>query len=285
MGLATLAVLCWSGNWVLGRAVRAELPPLGLNFWRWSVAALILAPMALPRLGADWPVIRAHWKVIAGLALTGAAMFQSMIYIGLRSTEAINALLLNATAPLFVILIAAVVLGERVTARQATGLAVSFLGAAWLVIRGEPANLARLTLNAGDGWVVAALFVWGTYSVMLKFRPPGLSAIGLTFAISVAGAAMMLPLHLGDGAAVPWTAPALGSIVYTGVFASVVAFLAFNGAVARMGPSRTVTFLHLMPVFGSALAIVFLGERLELYHLVGFPVVLGGVLWATTGRG
>lgn len=286
-GLAALASLCWAGNWVLGRAIRADVPPFGLTFWRWALASVILLPLVWGRLRADGAVVRAHLPLIAAMALLSAAMFQSMTYIGLHSTEAINALLVSATMPVFVVIIAFVVLHERVTARQALGIGISFCGVAYIIARGEPGRLLDLHLNVGDAWILAALVVWGLYSVLLKFKPKELSAVGLTFFIAVMGAGFILPLHLWEvsqGLHVPLTAAGIGSVAYTGVFASVVALLSFNAAVARIGPSRAVFFLHLMPVFGAGLAVVFLGEHLAPFHLIGFPVALGGVLWATSGK-
>jgi drug/metabolite transporter (DMT)-like permease len=283
--LAALASLLWAGNWVLGRAIRAEVPPFGLTFWRWTLAAVILLPFARARLRADGAVVRAHLPLIAGMAALSAAMFQSMTYIGLQSTEAVNALLVSATMPVFVVIIAWIVLRERLTARQAMGIAVSFGGVAFIIARGEPGRLLDLQLNVGDAWILAALVVWGLYSVLLKFKPPALSPVGLTFFIAVMGAGFILPFHLWEvaqGRTVPLTASGIATVAYTGVFASVVALLAYNAAVARIGPSRSVFFLHLMPVFGAGLAMVFLGERLETFHLIGFPVALAGVLYATT---
>lgn len=284
-GLAALASLCWAGNWVLGRAIRADVPPFGLTFWRWTLAAVILLPFGWSRLRADWAVVRANLPLVAAMALLSAAMFQSMTYIGLHSTEAINALLVSATMPVFIVIIAWAVLRERLTLRQAAGIAVSFCGVAYVIARGEPARLLSLHFNVGDAWILAALVVWGLYSVLLKFKPKALSAVGLTFFIAVMGAGFILPLHLWEvsrGMGVPLTAAGIGSVLYTGVFASVVALLSYNAAVARIGPSRAVFFLHLMPVFGAGLAVVFLGERLEPFHLIGFPVALGGVLFATS---
>ncbi len=284
-GLAALASLCWAGNWVLGRAIRADVPPFGLTFWRWALAAVILLPFGWSRLRADWAVVRANLPLVAAMALLSAAMFQSMTYIGLHSTEAINALLVSATMPVFIVIIAWIVLRERLTARQAAGIAVSFCGVAYVIARGEPARLLSLHFNVGDAWILAALVVWGLYSVLLKFKPKALSAVGLTFFIAVMGAGFILPLHLWEvarGMTVPWTAAGIGSVLYTGIFASVVALLSYNAAVARIGPSRAVFFLHLMPVFGAGLAVVFLGERLEAFHLIGFPIALGGVLFATS---
>ncbi|MFV2038349.1 MAG: DMT family transporter, partial [Paracoccaceae bacterium] len=280
--LAMLAVLFWSGNWVLGRAVRADIPPLALNFWRWSLAAVLLAPFAIPKLRAEYAALRSGWLVIVGLALSGAAVFQSMVYIGLRSTEAINALLLNATGPVFVILIAWGALGQRTTARQLSGIAVSFIGAVYLVARGDLSGIFSVQFNIGDVWILAAMVVWGVYSVLLMLKPAGVSPVVLVFCISVGGALFMLPLWLWEGVPVALNGSTLLSVGYTGVFASVLAFLAFNAAVARIGPSRAVYFLHLMPVFGAVLAILFLGEKLQPYHLIGFPIALTGVLWATS---
>lgn len=283
--LAATASLCWAGNWVLGRAIRADVPPFGLTFWRWALAAVILLPFALPRLRGDWAVVRAHLPLVAGMALLSAAMFQSMTYIGLHSTEAINGLLVSATMPVFIVIIAFFVLRERLTARQAAGIGVSFCGVAFIIVRGEPGRLLDLHFNVGDAWILAALVVWGLYSVLLKFKPKDLSAVGLTFFIAVMGAGFILPLHLWEvaqGMTVPLTAAGIGSVLYTGIFASVVALLSYNAAVARIGPSRAVFFLHLMPVFGAGLAVVFLGERLEAFHLIGFPIALGGVLFATS---
>lgn len=283
-GLAALAALLWAGNWVLGRAIRADVPPFGLTFWRWALAAVILLPLAWRHLGRDWTIVRAHLPLVATLALLSAAMFQSMTYIGLHSTEAVNALLVSATMPVFVVIIAWLVLGERLLMRQALGIAVSFCGVAYIIARGEPARLLVLHLNRGDLWILAALVVWGLYSVLLKFRPAGLSLVGMTFFIALMGALFILPLHLWEvsqGRGVPLTPAGIGAVAYTGVFASVVALLSYNAAVARIGPSRSVFFLHLMPVFGAGLAVIFLGEDLASFHVIGFPVALAGVLWAT----
>lgn len=283
--LAALASLCWAGNWVLGRAIRADVPPFGLTFWRWALATAILLPFGWRTLPQDWRVVRQHLPLVMGFGLLSGAMFQSMTYIGLHSTEAINALLVSATMPVFVVIIAWIVLRERLTARQALGIGVSFCGVAYIIARGEPARLLDLHLNVGDAWILAALVVWGLYSVLLKFRPKDLSPVGLTFFIAIFGALFILPFHLWEvsrGLSVPLTPAGIGSVAYTGVFASVVALMSYNAAVARIGPSRSVFFLHLMPVFGAGLAIVFLGERLEFFHLIGFPVALGGVLFATT---
>ncbi len=283
--LAALAMVCWSGNWVVGRAVRAEIPPLGLNFWRWTVATLVLLPFALSQARRDWHIAREHWKLVTALGATGAALFHSMIYVGLRATEAVNALLLNSVGPIIVIVIAWALFRDTITRRQALGISISFLGAVILVSRGEAAALAAFRLNSGDLWVLSALLVWGVYSNLLKRRPARLGGLSLLLYMNVVGVTLMLPAYLwelSNGERLTLSASTLASIAYTGVFASVIAFLCYNAAVARIGPVVTSFFLHLMPVFGGVMAIVFLGESLHLYHMAGFAVVLCGIYLSTS---
>lgn len=284
-GLAALAMVCWSGNWVVGRAIRTDISPLGLNFWRWAVATLVLLPFAWPQARRDWHIARKHWQLVTALGALGAALFHSMIYIGLRATEAVNALLLNSVGPIIVILIAWAMFRDTITRRQVVGISISFLGAIILVSRGEAAALATLRFNSGDLWVLAALIVWGVYSNLLKRRPAQLGGLSLLLYISVVGVAPMLPVYfweLAAGGRLTLNAATFASIAYTGVFASVVGFLCFNAAVARIGPVVTSFFLHLMPVFGGVMAIVFLGESLHLYHLMGFAIVLCGIYLSTS---
>ncbi|MEO0341869.1 MAG: DMT family transporter [Pseudomonadota bacterium] len=282
--LAMTAVLCWAGNFVLGRAIRADVPPIGLAFWRWVLASLILLPVALYASKEAWQDARKNWIAVAALGLFGAAMFQSFAYLGLARTEALNALLILTTNPLTVMILAYFVLGDRVSPRQILGIVISFCGAAYLITRGSWEVLANLSFNAGDFWILAAVVAWGCYSVSLKFKPNNVTPLLLVFLTSVGGIILLLPFYIFETLtmqAVQLSWSTLWAVGYTGIFASIVAFLSFNGAVARIGPGRAVTFLHMMPVIGSILAVVFLGERFAFYHWIGFPIVLVGVLIAT----
>ncbi len=283
-GLAAMAVMFWSGNWVMARAVRADISPLELNFWRWAIATLVLLPFAWRQARRDWAIARAHWAIVLALGASGAAVFHSMIYIGLRTTEAVNALLLNASAPVIIILIAWIMFRDTITGRQMAGICLSMLGAVVLVSRGDPSALSSLRFNWGDQWVLAALFVWGIYSNLLQRRPARMGGLSLLFYISVVGAVLMAPGYVWDlwrNGPMDLNLTNLASAGYTGVFASIAAFLCYNAAVARIGPVVVSFFLHLMPVFGGAMAILFLGETVHPYHFLGFAVVLSGIFIST----
>jgi len=283
--LAVLATMMWAGNWVVVRAARTDIPPLGLNFWRWVVATLALLPFAGPAAWRDLPVARRHWLKLVGMGATGAAIFHSMIAIGLRSTEVINALLVNLALPVITMIMSWLVFRDTVSRRQMLGIVISLVGGVVLISRGEPAALARLQFNPGDLWILCALVVWGAYSLLLKRRPAEIGGLSLLFYMCVICVVLMAPAYAWEtfiaGRPVAFTLPNAASVGYTGIVASVFAFLCYNAAVARIGPNATSFFLLLMPVFGSVLAISFLGERLYLYHLVAFATVLAGIVLAT----
>lgn len=285
LALLALSNLLWAGNWIVGRALRDAFDPVTLNFWRWAVAALVIAPFTLPAVLAQWGVIRRHAGILLLLGFTGVALYQTLIYLGLRTTTAVNALLISSSAPLFILLCSWLIERERATARQVAGMLLSAAGIVVIVARGEPARLAQLELQAGDAWILAAMPVWGVYSVLLKRRPPTLGGFPFLFVISIVGVLMLAPLYALGGGIAPqgaWPSAAeVTGILYVAIAASVLGQGFWNIAVDRVGANVAGFTLQLLPVFGTLLAIVFLGEPFAGYHAAGFATILAGVLLAT----
>jgi len=282
--LLAAANLFWSGNWITGRALRDAFDPVTLNFWRWMIALAVLAPFAAAGLAAKRDVIRRNIGLLALLALLGVALFQSLVYLGLRSTTAINAVLLNSSAPLFMLLVSWILERERATWRQLAGIAISLAGIAVILTQGELARLRELEFHAGDGWILLAMPLWGLYSVLLKRRPAELGGVEFLLALSVLGVAMLAPFYAVQTvlAPSPWPGwPALGALVYVGLAASVAAFILWNRGVAVVGANAAGFTLHLLPAFGTLLAIAFLGEQFATYHAIGVATILAGVVLAT----
>jgi drug/metabolite transporter (DMT)-like permease len=285
--LLVLSNLLWSGNWVIGRAVRDAFDPIALNFWRWLVAALVMAPFGLAEALRARAVIRRHARLLALLALLGVVGFQTLVYHGLRSTTAINAVLINAAGPLFMVACSWILEREQASLRQIAGMVISFAGVVIIVCQGEIQRLAHLELHSGDLWILAAMPMWGLYSVLLKRVPAELRGAGLAFTIAAIGVALLLPLSAVDAidARLRWPSAAeVGAVLYIAVAASVAAFIAWNRGVAVVGANAAGFTLPLLPAFGTVLAIIFLGEAFRGFHAVGFATIVAGVVLATYRR-
>src|SRR3954471_1449422 len=285
--LLALTNLLWAGNWVLGRALRDTFDPVSLNFWRWFIALIVLTPFGLRAVAGKGDVLRQHIGILALLALLSVPLFQTMVYQGLRTTTTINAVLLNSSAPVFMIACSWLVERERATPRQIAGMLISLAGIVIIMTRGEPSRLVELELHAGDAWILAGMPLWGLYSVLLKRRPAELSGVGLLFVMALLGVTMLAPFFLAHSMMAPPAAPsfdAIVALVYVGIGASVIAFICWNRGVAIVGANAAGFTLHLLPAFGTLLAIVFLGEQFRVFHAAGIATILAGVLLATWKR-
>jgi len=285
--LLMLPPLFWSGNFILGRFVAGEVPPVALAFWRWTLGALITLPFAWRHLRRDWPVFRRHWPMVLLLSALGIAAFNTLVYIGLGSTTALNGVMMQSAMPVLIVLMSFFLFGDTITVVQMAGIAVSLTGALTLIAQGDPAVLAGLRFAVGDLWIFAAVLAYAAYTALLRKRPTvhGLSFVVVTFAI---GALMLLPLYVWEGMSghpLRLTPVSVGAIAYVSIFPSILAYLCFNRAAALIGPNRTGLSIHLMPVFGSLLAILFLGEQPHWYHAAGIALIAAGILLATRKPG
>ncbi len=283
--LLSLAMLCWAGNWVVGRAVHGEIPPLTLNFWRWAGSIVISVPVAWVWLRRDWPLLLRHWRWVLPMCFMGTTLFQSMIYIGLQSTTALNGAMINATIPVFVALLAWPILGDRLSVRQGLGILISLFGVAVIITRGDPAVVRALHFNPGDLWILAAMPVWSLYTVLLKRWPAGLHRMTFLAAMGLLGTVTMAPLYAGEMAAgrfMQVTPESVAAIAFIAFFASFLAFVFYNTGMAHTSPASAGLFHHLHPAFTAVLGMIFLGERMGWYHLLGVVFIAGG-LYLTTG--
>nr|WP_319389943.1 DMT family transporter [uncultured Cohaesibacter sp.] len=280
-GLLALATLCWGGNVVIGRAVRGDLPPLGLSFWRWFFCCLILLVITAPRLKANWPVVRKHWKLLLAMSATGIAAFNPLQYQALHSTTAINSTLILATCPAIMALLSVFILKEKLGLAQIAGILVSFFGVVVVITAGDVRTLFHLKFTGGDIWMVGAAIVWALYSITVKMRPVTLDPLVMLMVITGLGALILLPLYIWETLtyqAVTLTPTNLAAIVYVTFIASLLAYFSWNKGVGLIGPSKAGVTIHLMPVWVAFLAFFFLGERLEGYHLMGIAFIALGIL-------
>ena len=285
--LLVLVNLFWAGNIVVGRAVAGQVPPVTLAFWRWTGAFVLGLALAWPHLRRDWPQLVLQWRLMLVLAFTGIATYNTMCYIGLQYTTAINVLLLQSVIPVVILVWAYALFGERPSAAQALGIAVSLTGVAAIASGGSLDTLLHLSLNRGDAWILVALVINSVYAPLLRRRPPVHPMSFLVAAMGL-GVAMMLPAYaweLAQGAVIRagWTSWA--ALAYTAVLPSFVAYLFFNRAIELIGSARAGQSVHLMPLMGIMLAVGFLGERFYAYHAAGIMLIGAGIFLAARRRG
>jgi drug/metabolite transporter (DMT)-like permease len=280
--LLNITALCWAGNAIVGRLAAGHIPPVTLSFLRWSLAFFIVLPFAWKDLTRDWGAIRERLGFMIFLSVTGISAFTSLQYWSLEHTTALNTLLLQSAGPLVVAVWSLILFGVRLTLAQAGGVVLSLAGVLVILLHGDLTALGNIAFNEGDLIFTVALIIFGLYSVLTLKRPQihGLSFVAFTFGCGAACLAPALIWELFSRPVMRPDLPNLLTLLYVGVFPSALAYLCFNRGVHLIGANRAAPFFHVVPVFGSAMAIVFLGERLQAFHIIGFVLVLSGVFVA-----
>lgn len=281
--LLTLTALFWSGNMVLGRGIRADVPPMALAFWRWALAFVLVLPLALPHLKTQWPLLKKGWKPVVVLGLIGVGGYNTFAYIALQYTSATNAVLLNSFIPIVTMAISWAFLGKHLTRPQAIGVIISLVGVMTIVARGDINVLAHLNLNLGDAWMLLAVLVWAIYTVGLAWRPAGVHPMLMLGAMTAVGLCALLPAYLWEmaqGRQINVYLGSLASLAYVGIFPSFLGYIFYNRGVGEVGANKASLFIHLMPVFGTVLSVIFLGEVPFWYHYLGIGLIFAGI-WLT----
>jgi len=280
--LVGLCVLFWSGNFVLGRFIKDDLHPLELSFFRWAFVCIMLLPaFYFVSIRNVVRLIRTHFVITSVLAILSVTFFNTILYTALQTTTATNALLINSSVPVMILILSALILKNDVTHRQVIGIALSSVGVVFLILKGDFENVAALNLSHGDFWMLASSLVWALYSVLFKLKPEGFGSAELFMANMYLGFFYLLPIYLAQG--YTFSAETLlletywAYFIYVSLFASILSYIFWNRGIDRMGAAKTGQFAHLMPLFGAILAYIFLGETLKFYHIVGAILIGAGI--------
>lgn len=278
-----LPPLFWAGNFVVGRAiVSTQLAPITLSFWRWFLAMMILLPFVIKPLWQQRKVIKKHFWKIGFLAILSISSFNSLAYIALQYTTATNAILLNSFIPIFILVIMGFLLKEKTSHKLTFGVFVSLLGVFVILTRLDMDVIKSLTINKGDLWMLLAALVWALYSIFLKYlRPKEISSLLFLGVMVIIGTIVLIPLLLinpFNEAPIVWNDDMIKALAYIAIFPSILAYLSWNYGMQKLGAATGGQFIHLMPLFGALMAVVFLGESIQLYHLAGGACIALG-LW------
>ncbi len=289
------ALALWAGNWIVARAVRDDISPGLITSARALLVMLTLAPLAVPGLlGKLRRFAASDWAVLAALGVFGGGMHNAMQYLGLQSTTATNGTIFFSLSPVLIMVLAGMVLGERVRGAQWLGVAVSLAGVLMIALRGEAEALASLSFNPGDMLCLLSMLFWSAYTICLRMQRAALDPLQLLFMVCAIGLATMLPWLAWDLAYDPRAHFNLNgtlALLYSAFASVIVAYAGWNYGVARLGAARTGSFSHLLPAFGVIFAALFLKEYPAWYHFAGIALIFGGIAlssvrasWASSNR-
>lgn len=279
-----ICTLAWAGNALVARATAGDLPPTGLSFWRWTTAMILLLPFTFRGLWQYRDVLLARWRQVVILAALSISSYNTLLYQAAQSTTAINLTLVNTGLPVAAFIWSVLLLRIWPSVLTLLGTLLSFVGLLVILSTGQPERLLSLQFNKGDLIMILAVLCWGLYSVLLRhwmLPVPGLIQLA---ALLVCGVPILLPFYLWEYAAtggMPLTSQAVGAVGYTSVFASLLAYWAWNNGVRVLGPATASLFSYLMPVFAAMLGVLILDEQLQWFHFVGGALTFLGLVLAT----
>ena len=275
------ALALWAGNWIVARAVREDISPGLITSGRVVLVMLALAPIALPGLASKLRTFTSRdWAVLALLGLFGGGLHNAMQYLGMQSTTATNGTLFFSLSPVTIMVLAGLLLGERVRAMQWAGFAVSFAGVLMIAVRGDVEALRALSFNPGDILCFVSMIFWSGYTICLRLQRAELEPIQLLFMVCAAGLLTLLPWLAWDLTHDPRAHLSFNgtlAILYSAFASVILAYAGWNYAVSRLGAARTGGFSHLLPAFGVIFSAIFLHEYPVWYHFIGMALIFGGI--------
>ena len=276
-----LATSFWAGNFIVGKvATLFEIPPITLNFYRWFVAWIILAPFTIREVFKNRSIIKENLFSIIIMSFTSISVFNSVVYYGLNYTQVLNGVLMISTIPILIIIITSIFKTEKVNIYQIVGVSVSLLGVVIIITKMEFQRLIHMQLNKGDLWILVAMLSWAIYSIIIKEKKINLRPFVLLQTLITFGVILLAPIYfleVASGKHLPLNLPVFLTIGYVVLFAGIGAYIFWNRAVMIIGANRAGVFLHLMPVFSSIMAITLLGESFAKFHFFGASFILFGI--------
>jgi drug/metabolite transporter (DMT)-like permease len=283
LGLWLIPAL-WAVNFIVARWAPGVVAPYALALGRWALAGVLLGIVARQELWAQRRAILADWHQYVVLGFCGMLVCGAWVYIGARTTGAMNISLIYAASPVLIAVGAVLWLGERFRWSQVLGVAVALAGVVHVVVQGQWLALGQVQWVVGDAWIVAAMVAWAAYALLQKLWPSPLGSTARLAAICAGGVLTLIPCALWE-AQLPetpgWSWAATGLVVAAALFPGLAAYWIYGAAQKVLGASRVAVTLYLGPLYAAVAAWGVLGEPLGVHHLVGAALILPGVYWVS----
>lgn len=282
--LLTFPPLSWAGNAIVGHIAAGAVPPITLNFLRWLIGGILLTPFAWAGVRAHAAALRQHAGLIVVFGMLSIASYNALQYLALTTSTPINVTLIGASMPLFLLAVGVTFFREPVNGRHVAGALMCLVGVSFVLVRGDLARLAQLDFVPGDLFMLAATLAWSGYTWLLRKHRPALPLVVMLYAQIIAGVVVSIPFVAWelaiDGQSIVWGAKTVGILAYVATVPSLLAYFAWDRAVARAGAQLPVFFITLTPAFAAVLSTLWLGELPHWYHGVGLAAIVVGIVIA-----
>jgi drug/metabolite transporter (DMT)-like permease len=270
----------FGSNQIMGRLIEGTVPPIGLSFWRWVLATLVVLPFTVKYIREFGPIILQEWRIYVGMAFCLIILGNTTIYIALNYTTAINAAIVSSVQPAVTFALSWLFYREFVTKGQIFGAAIATLGVLYIISRGNISVLVNLKLNPGDIWMIISVIGFSMYAVFLKKLPPSVPAILTLNVIQCLGIFLLIPFYAWEtlySHPMVLDTVTIVSVLWAGIMVGVVAIGLWNYTNLKLGANKASGTIHLRLIMITIMAITFLGERLELFHFIAFGIIMLGV--------
>ncbi len=277
------ATVFWSGNFLVARELNQSVAPVALAFWRWLVAILVLFPFAIRPLIKQWALVKNNLAYLTITAFLGVTMFNTLLYFGGQTTTALNLSLISITTPMFIVIFSWMFYGESLDVKRVLGILLVSTGVVLLIIRGRISSLINLSFTIGDLWMLIAAMLFALYSILLIKKPEELGVWAFQLSTFMLGFLLLLPFYAWEYSVVGpalMDASAIASILYLGIFASLVSYMLWNQSILLIGASKAGMVYYTIPIFSGVLAWYFLGEQIGLLHVATGLLIFSGILMA-----
>jgi len=280
--------LFWSGNFFTGKVASIyELTPFKLSFLRWSLAFLLLLPFTYRKIVEDFEKYKKNFHYLLITSILGVTIFNSFTYLSLQTSMVINSSIMASITPLLIIFFSWLIFKTPTYFMQFFGIILSIIGVLLIISKANFTNLINLNFTKGDLWMLAAVFSWGLYSVLLKKIDNTLSQLATLEVMIFFGLIFISPFYIIESLHNSYLPKDLNEIMmisYVAIFASITSFFAWNKGVSILGANKASLFLHLIPLFSSIWAIIFLGEQFSFFHLLGTGFIIFGIVLSNTNK-
>ncbi|WP_269899023.1 DMT family transporter [Lysinibacillus sp. JK80] len=279
MGLMLVTSLLWGGNFVVAKTLVAHASPMTLTLVRWLIAVIVLLPLVWWKEKRLVPA-KAALVPLCLMGITGVALFNIFQFLALERTTSTNAGLISTMNTMSIALFSFAFLKEKINGLQLLAMVLSLLGVFLVLSKGDWQLLWHFQLNTGDLWMVAAVCVWGLYSVCSKWAMQTTSPLMATLYAGLFGVLILVPFTITDFTFSEIDSSFILSLLYTGVISTVVCMVFWNIGVQQLGATTSGIFLNFNPIFTALLAFLFIGEQLSwLQGIGGIIVILGCYLF------